>query len=67
MAAGLTNYACKNCPTHPQFLTKQALIDHWSQTHTVAMVEEVTSVQVLGQTIPLPQKVTVKHVEGPDI
>jgi len=67
MALPPKNYTCKNCPGSPQFLTKDALIDHWTATHTVSMIEEVSTVQVLGQTIALPQKITAKHIEGPDI
>lgn len=65
--AAPTTYTCKNCPHSPQFLTKDALVTHWDATHTVPMIEEIASITVLGQQINLPQKITAKHVEGPDI
>lgn len=62
-----TTYTCKNCPQRPQFLTKTELASHWQTTHTVPMIEEIASITILGQTIVLPQKITAKHVEGPDV
>ncbi len=54
-------YTCKNCPSRPQFLTKDDLITHWRETHTVAMV--VVDVDPWGERPPRTRKL----VEGPDV
>jgi hypothetical protein len=61
------SYYCDNCPTHPQFLSKDALVKHWEATHTVPMIETIASVMVVGQPVALPQPIVRKHVRGPDI
>jgi len=62
-----STYTCKNCPQSPQFLSKDALIRHWQDTHTVSMVETISNITILGQNVQLQAPIVAKHVEGPDV
>jgi hypothetical protein len=35
------SFRCLNCPHKPEFASMTQLEDHWAQTHTVSMVENI--------------------------